>query len=367
MPGRASGALRCIVNRMEKYAPPRHRELVRGMVAELDSLSDSAEQERFARGAIAAIARLALGECGRRVIHAPGDFVADGNPGNGANLGGPSMSMITTKLLLRRHVTPFAVSLVSLTVVLLANDALRRVTQLRASETPGIGEVVEVVLLTVPHTLALTLPMAVFLAVSWVFARLGSEGVLVAARLERGGVRRLIAPVVAAAAVVAALTLVINTKAVPAANARLLAVLQGAPSAPSDRTMTVAQLREAAREAREGAGPEATMRAAAYEVEIQKKFSLAAACLVLAMAAAATAVRFPRGGKGLVLVASSFVFGAYYVSLIAGESLADRQVISPLTGMWLANAFFITIVLLLLWRSNHAGPANAPDTLVIGG
>ena len=85
------------------------------------------------------------------------------------------------------------------------------------------------------------------------------------------------------------------------------------------------------------------------------------------MVAAATAVRFPRGGRRLVLVASGVVFGGYYVSLIAGESLADRQVISPLTGMWLANAFLLTVVLLLLWRSIHAGPSNAPDTLVTGG
>src|SRR5690606_7543468 len=99
--------------------------------------------------------------------------------------------------------------------------------------------------------------MAVFVAVSWVFSRLGSEGVLTAARREGHGIRRLIAPIVAAAAVVSALTLVVNTQLVPSANARLRAVIEGAPAAPTDRTMTVGQLREAAREAREGTGPQA--------------------------------------------------------------------------------------------------------------
>lgn len=363
---RSSGALRRVVGRIERYSPPQHRELVRGMVAELDSLSDPAEQARFARGAIAAIAHLALGEFVRTLIHAPGRFVAIGGPEDGADPGGPSMSTPTTRQILRRHATPFAVSLVSLTAVLLASDAIRRVARLRASGSAGAGEIVEVLLLTVPHTLALTLPMAVFLAVSWVFARLGAEGVLTAARLERHGIRRLVAPVAAAAAVIAALTLVVNTHVVPSANARLVAVLEGAPRAPTDRTMSVGQLREAVREARQAAGPQ-SMRAAAYEVEIQKKFALAAACLVLALAAAATAVRFPRGGTRLVLVASGLVFAGYYVSLIAGESLADRRVISPLAGMWMANVFLLAVVLLLLWRSSRTGPAHATEALVIGG
>jgi len=172
--------------------------------------------------------------------------------------------------------------------------------------------------------------------------------------------------VVAAAAVVAALTLVVNTHVVPAANARLLTVLGGTPGARSDRTMTLGQLRQAAREAREANAPGAAARAAAYEVEIQKKFAVAAACLVLALAAAATAVRFPRGGAVLVFAASGFVFAGYYLSLIAGESLADRRVISPLVGMWMANALLLTAVLSLLWRSSRTGPSGTPDTLVPG-
>jgi len=49
-----------IVERIATLSPPRYRDLVRGMVAELDSIADPAEQTRFALGAIAAIARLAL-------------------------------------------------------------------------------------------------------------------------------------------------------------------------------------------------------------------------------------------------------------------------------------------------------------------
>jgi hypothetical protein len=48
------------VERIAKLSPARHRDLVRGMVAELDSIADPAERRRFALGVIAAIARLVL-------------------------------------------------------------------------------------------------------------------------------------------------------------------------------------------------------------------------------------------------------------------------------------------------------------------
>jgi lipopolysaccharide export LptBFGC system permease protein LptF len=222
-------------------------------------------------------------------------------------------------------------------------------------------------LLALPHTLALTIPMAVFLAVSWVFTRPGMKGVLAAAQRERHGVRRLVAPVLGVAAVIAALTFVSNTQIVPRTNARLQAVLTGAPREPTDRTMTIGELREAARSARIDAGPGAAARAAAYEVEIQKKFALAAACVVLALAGAAIALRFPRGGAGHVTLASGIVFTGYYVSLIAGESLADRQMISPFVGMWMANAFLLTVALLLVGRPGRPRAAGEAESLAIGG
>jgi len=355
-----------LVERMERLAPPRHRELVRGMVAELDSIADAAERRRFALGAIAALARLALSGFGRTTVHAPGRFVGVGELDGGAHPGGPSMSKLTTRQLLRRHATPFAVSLASLTVVLLANYAVRQVPRLSARGVPA-GGIIEVLLLAVPFSLALTIPMAVFLAVSWVFARLGAEGVLASARRERAGVRRLVAPVLGAAAVIATLTFVWNAEVVPRANMRLVSALVGAPRPPTDRTMTVGELREAARQARTATGAGAAARAAVYEVEIQKKFALAAACLVLALAGAAMAIRFPHGGVGLVIGASGFVFIGYYLSLLAGESLAERQVISPLVAMWMANVLLLAVVLLLVWRRFRPSSTGGAETLAIGG
>ncbi len=87
-----------------------------------------------------------------------------------------------------------------------------------------------------------------------------------------------------------------------------------------------------------------------YEVEIQKKFALAAACFVFVLLGAPIALRFPRGGVGLTIGVSLVVFGLYYVGLIAGESLARRGMMPPVVSMWLANLVFGSIALILLAR-----------------
>jgi lipopolysaccharide export LptBFGC system permease protein LptF len=350
---------------MAKRAAPRHRELMRGMVSELDAIADPAERRRFAVGAIAAIVHLALSRYSGHHVHARGGLIGFPEPEDGANSGGPSMSNLTPRQLLRRHATPFAVTFASLTGFLLANHAVRQLPELSARGVPA-GTMVEALLLALPHTVALTIPMAVFVAVTWVFTHLGAEGVLAAAHRERRGIRRLVAPVLAAAAIITGLTFVSNTRIVPRTNARLAAVLAGAPREPSDRTMTVGELRGAARSARTESGPNAAARAAAYEVEIQKKFALAAACMVLALAGAAIPLRFPRGGPGLVIGASGVVFTGYYLTLVAGESLADRLVISPFVAMWMANMCLLAIVLLLVWRPGGPRAAGGAESLAIG-
>jgi lipopolysaccharide export system permease protein len=87
-----------------------------------------------------------------------------------------------------------------------------------------------------------------------------------------------------------------------------------------------------------------------YEVEIHKKFSLAVACIVFVLLGAPIALRFPRGGVGLVIGASLGVFALYYVCLIAGESMADDGVLPPWVAMWAANLLFTVVGLFLFAR-----------------
>jgi lipopolysaccharide export system permease protein len=92
-----------------------------------------------------------------------------------------------------------------------------------------------------------------------------------------------------------------------------------------------------------------------YGIEIQKKFSLAAACIVFVLVGAPLALRFPRGGVGLVIGASFFVFSVYYIGLIGGESLANKNIISPFWAMWADNLIFLAIGLILMARMGNEG------------
>ena len=94
---------------------------------------------------------------------------------------------------------------------------------------------------------------------------------------------------------------------------------------------------------------------AQYAVEVHKKFSLAAACVVFVLLGAPIALRFPRGGVGLVIGASLVVFALYYVCLIGGESLADDLKVAPWLAMWAANAVFTVVGGVLFLRMGREG------------
>lgn len=87
-----------------------------------------------------------------------------------------------------------------------------------------------------------------------------------------------------------------------------------------------------------------------YEVEIHKKWSIAAASLVFVLVGAPLALRFPAGGIGMVIAASLAIFSLYYVGLIGGEALADRGYLRPQTAMWAMNVVMAVVGLFAFLR-----------------
>jgi lipopolysaccharide export system permease protein len=92
-----------------------------------------------------------------------------------------------------------------------------------------------------------------------------------------------------------------------------------------------------------------------YGVEIHKKFALAVACFVFVLLGAPIALRFPRGGVGLTIGVSLFVFALYYICLIAGESIAKRGLMPAVVSMWMANVIFGLIALWMLTKMGQEG------------
>ena len=95
-----------------------------------------------------------------------------------------------------------------------------------------------------------------------------------------------------------------------------------------------------------------------YGVEIHKKFALAVACFVFVLLGAPIALRFPRGGVGLTIGVSLFVFALYYICLIAGESIAKRGLMPAVVSMWMANVIFGVIALWMLSRMGREGSTS---------
>lgn len=99
----------------------------------------------------------------------------------------------------------------------------------------------------------------------------------------------------------------------------------------------------------------AAVQAAVYAVELHKKYSIPAACIVFVLIGVPVAIRFRGGGLGMVLGVGMVIFTIYYVGLIAGESLANRLSIPPFWAMWTPNVVFGTLGVVLLWLAGREG------------
>jgi lipopolysaccharide export system permease protein len=87
-----------------------------------------------------------------------------------------------------------------------------------------------------------------------------------------------------------------------------------------------------------------------YLVEVYKKNSMALACLVFVLVGVPLGLAVARSGVGLVASLAVGVFLFYWVTLVQGEKLADRGLLSPALGMWSANVIVGLIGLYLSTR-----------------
>ena len=89
-----------------------------------------------------------------------------------------------------------------------------------------------------------------------------------------------------------------------------------------------------------------------YLVEIHKKFTLAIACLLFAMTGAPLGILVRRGGITIASGLSIVFFLVYYILLIWGEQLADRNLLDPTFGSWMPNMILFIVGGILLFLSD---------------
>lgn len=108
-------------------------------------------------------------------------------------------------------------------------------------------------------------------------------------------------------------------------------------------TMDLIQMRQLEVEARD-------RRIDSLQVEINKKYSIPAACVVFVLVGAPLGIRARKSGIGVAFISILF-FVFYYLCLAGGEELADRQYLNPWLAMWTPNIVIGAIGLVLTLRA----------------
>src|SRR2546427_797175 len=132
----------------------------------------------------------------------------------------PLIVRTISRYLLRQHVAPLGFALAALTSLMLIQQVAKQLSGLLGKGLPP-GVIAEVFVLSLPFIVAVTLPMAVLVAVLHVFTRLAGDNEMTA--LQAGGVSvaRVVAPVLAGATGVALLSFLWNDQLLPRTNHEL--------------------------------------------------------------------------------------------------------------------------------------------------
>lgn len=121
---------------------------------------------------------------------------------------------------LREHVGPFLFAMVVFTAIMLMNQVARQLQHL-AGKGLGADIILQVFVLSVPLTVAITIPMATLVATMAAFGRLSGDNEITAIQANGVGFHQILAPSVAAAILVALGTIGLNDTVLPDANHEL--------------------------------------------------------------------------------------------------------------------------------------------------
>src|SRR5207249_1940653 len=131
---------------------------------------------------------------------------------------------ILSRYLLRQHLAPLGFALAAFTLLMLLRQVAQQFGNLVGKGLPW-SVILEVFLLSVPFIIAMTLPMAVLVAVLYAFSQLAGDHEITAMKASGVSLGRLVAPVLSAAALVAALAFLWSDQVLPRSNHRLRTLL----------------------------------------------------------------------------------------------------------------------------------------------
>ncbi len=124
---------------------------------------------------------------------------------------------VLARYLIRAHVGPFLFALTAITGLIFVNAVAQRVDSLVGKGLPW-QVIVEFLVLSLPHTIALSLPMSVLVAVLYAFSEMAASNEITA--MSAGGVRpsRMMLPVVGLGIIATLVMLFFNDTILPESN-----------------------------------------------------------------------------------------------------------------------------------------------------
>lgn len=117
--------------------------------------------------------------------------------------------------------------------------------------------------------------------------------------------------------------------------------------AKGDKELSITELMEKSRRLIQKGESDASLR-----VELHKKFAIPFACLVFAFIGAPLGIQGKRSGKGHGFIISLSLIIIYWVALILGEAIGERDIIPPFLSMWTPNLAFLLLGLYLMFKVN---------------
>jgi lipopolysaccharide export system permease protein len=132
---------------------------------------------------------------------------------------------IATRYIIKEHIGPLVFALSALTSLMLLNFVAKKFGELVGKGLPW-SVITEFILLSIPFTVAMTLPMAVLVATLHAFSRFAAENEITAFKASGVSMQLLVRPVIIGATLLTFFMVWFNDQVLPRANHRL-ATLQG--------------------------------------------------------------------------------------------------------------------------------------------
>src|SRR5881394_435428 len=131
---------------------------------------------------------------------------------------------ILSRYILRQHIPPLGYALAALTFAMLVNQVAKQFGNFVGKGLPW-GVIFEVFALSIPFIVAMTLPMAVLVAVLYTFSHLAADNEVTAMKASGISAGRILRPVLGGATLIAVIAFVWNDQILPRSNHELRTLL----------------------------------------------------------------------------------------------------------------------------------------------